>query len=452
MRSIKLVPALAAAAALVCLAPTGAAARPLHRIGHRHANAGSNCRTTLNVAPRLITAGESALAFGRLTCAPAGSEAGQPVTLYENATGSPVAIAGTGTTDTHGLFEITAPSITTNSSFYVVAGGAQSAKRSVRVGAQVSLSGPSEGTQLLAALQTGRRSSVTFSGSVSPNDAGADFALQRQNAVSGNEWRLIGHGIVTVGGTFSITHTFRAPGDANLRVVVRGNHRNAASASNVLTYEISQAQNPQLTINTSADPIAYGQSVTISGVATGAANAPLTLMARSASTHGFLPAAQVSTDGAGKYSFPAQSPLLNTSYEVRGAGKTSAVLYEGVKDTVTASIAPSTTIAAGETLTFSGAVSPDHSGHVVYLERQNAFGPSFHVVETGTLSAGSVYSIAHTVFSVGTSVFRIKIPGDGHNGATASQPFTVTVTPPKELATLTPEGPSNSSTPPTGQL
>ena len=39
-------------------------------------------------------------------------------------------------------------------------------------------------------------------------------------------------------------HTFVVPGDANIRVLVRSQRRNAPSPSNVLTYEISQAQNP----------------------------------------------------------------------------------------------------------------------------------------------------------------------------------------------------------------
>ena len=113
---------------------------------------------------------------------------------------------------------------------------------------------------------------------------------------------------------------------------------------------------------------------------------------------------------------------------------------------------PGTTIQAGQTLTFAGSVSPDHAGHVIYLERQNAAGTGFHVVEVSTLSAGSTYSIAHTIYTTGTSVFRVRIPGDPQNGGAVSQPFTIQVTPAPSPAALPPEAPGNSTLPPEGQV
>ena len=82
------------------------------------------------------------------------------------------------------------------------------------------------------------------------------------------------------------------PGDANLRVIVRSDGVNIPSESNVLTYEVSQAQNPQLTIEASSDPISFGQSVTISGVTTVVAGQPMTLLARTVHQHGFAPVAR----------------------------------------------------------------------------------------------------------------------------------------------------------------
>ena len=72
--------------------------------------------------------------------------------------------------------------------------------------------------------------------------------LQRQNAVTGDEWHRIGFGSVEAGGNYTITHTFRVPGDASIRVLVRSDRINSPSASTPLEYEISQAQNPSLTI------------------------------------------------------------------------------------------------------------------------------------------------------------------------------------------------------------
>jgi hypothetical protein len=200
----------------------------------------------------------------------------------------------------------------------------------------------------------------------------------------------------------------------------------------------------------SADPISYGQPVTISGVLAGATTPQtVTLLARTVHQAGFAPIAEVSTGAGGAYSFPAQTPVNSTLYRVQGAGQKSAVLYEGVKDVLTAEVSP-TTVQAGEALTFKGTVVPDQTGHIIYLERQNAAGTAFHVVQVGHVLPGSVYSIVHQVYVPGTKVYRIDIPGGPDNGRAISQPFTIQVTPAPASA-LTPEAPGNSSLPSEGQ-
>jgi hypothetical protein len=389
------------------------------------------------------------------------SATGQTVQLFEHSSGTPgYTLVQSTTTDARGFYELTQSGVQTDSSFYVRAHRAQSGRRQVRVAAQVTLVGPPEGTQLL----TGRPNKVTFTGTVSPADAGARVILQRQNAITGNEWRRIDRGTVEPNGTFSIVHTFIVPGDANLRVIVRSGGVNIPSPSNVLTYEISQAQNPQLTISASSDPISFGQSVTISGVAAGVSSGPVTLLARTVRQRGFAPVAQVSTDSSGAYTFPAQSPVNSTFYEVttanppcpqphgqlcRTSASRSAVLYEGVRDVLTAAVSQST-IQAGQTLTFTGTVAPDHTGHIIYLERQNVGNGNFHVVEVATVGAGSTYSIAHTVYAPGTKVFRVRIPGGPENEGAASAPFTIQVTP-APASSLPPEGPGNSGLPAEGE-
>ncbi len=447
MRSFKPVPILAAAASLLALGPAGAWASG--RAANKHSSPNGRCAVNINVAPRQITSGDSVVVFGRLRCHRRGSPngaSGQTVKLLEHAAGTPgFILAQTASTDTNGFYELTVAGVNVDSAFYVRSHGAASGSRTVRVGAQVTLSGPPEGTQLF----TGAANKVTFSGTVSPADEGARVVLQRQNAVTGNEWHRIDLGRVSATGSYSITHTFVVPGDANIRVLVRSQRRNIPSPSNVLTYEISQAQNQELTIQASADPISFGGSVTISGTVAGAAYAPVTLLARTARQHGFAPVAELKTTGSDTYTFPAQSPLASTFYEVKGAGRVSAVLYEGVKDMLIANVSQ-TTVQAGQTLTFSGSVAPDHSGSVIYLERQNASGTGFHVVEVSTVTVGSVYSIPHTVYDAGTKVFRVKIPGGPENEGAASPPFTITVTP-APAAALMPESPGNSSLPAEGQ-
>ena len=445
MRSIKLTSVLICAAMLLAVAPVGASAR-------KHPSRNGRCNVNINLAPRVISAGDSVVVFGRLRCHghPAPSLiAGATVQLLEHSFGTPgFGVVQTTSTDARGFYEFTVSQVSTNSVFFVRSRGAASGRRAVRVADQVTLSGPPEGTQLL----TGAANKVTFTGTVTPADVGARVVLQRQNAATGgDDWHRIDRGQVTAGGVFSITHTFLVPGDANIRVLVRSQGRNIPSPSNVLSYEISQAQNPALTIQASADPISYGQSVTISGmVLPGAkgAKVPVTLLARTARQRGFAPVAEVSTDAGGNYAFPAQSPIDSTFYKVKAAGKSSAVLYEGVKDVLTAQVS-ATTVQAGQSLTFSGTVAPDHTGHVIYLERQNATGGDFHVVQVAHVRVGSAYSIVHRVYEPGVKVFRVKIPGGPENEGAASTPFTITVTPAPAPALL-PEAPANSTLPSEG--
>jgi hypothetical protein len=109
-----------------------------------------------------------------------------------------------------------------------------------------------------------------------------------------------------------------------------------------------------------------------------------------------------------------------------------------------------TTVQAGQSVTFSGTVSPDHTGHAIYLERQNPHGPGFHVIQVAFVGAGSAYSIAHQLYDPGTKVLRIYIPGGPENQGAASQPFSIQVTP-APASTLLPESPGNSTLPPEGQ-
>lgn len=456
MRLGKLGPAVIAATSLLALAPAAASA-------HKHPSPLGRCSINIRVAERQITASEQVEVKGRLKCIPRASAGSQAVTLYEHVAGGAGYVPTLSTTtDASGFYKFKPPALNANTSFYVRSHGAQSGREKVRVALQVTLTGPPEGTQ----IETGAPNQQTFSGTVNPADVGARVILQRQNAVTGNEWHRIGFGLVEAGGNYTITHTFRVPGDASIRVLVRSDRINSPSASTPLEYEISQAQNPSLTIASSADPITYGQSVTISGVLAGGVSQPVTLEARTVHQQGFAPVAEATTDASGNYSFAAQAPVNSTLYRVittdpsclsapRHVGsckaplQKSAVLYEGVKNVLTAEVSP-TTVQAGEALTFKGTVAPDHTGHIIYLERQNAAGTAFHVVQVGYVLPGSEYSIVHQVYVPGTKVFRIDIPGGPDNGRAVSQLFTVLVTPAPASA-LTTEAPGNSSVPSEGQ-
>src|SRR5271154_4362438 len=194
MRLEKLGPATIAATSLLALAPAAAQA-------HKHPSPLGRCRIDISVAPRLITAGEATEVSGRLACRRHASPAAQPVTLYAHVAGSAgyVPVQST-TTEASGAYKFSTSAETANTSFYVRSHGAQSGRKHLRVAAQVTLSGPPEGTQ----IETGAPNKQTFSGTVNPTDVGARVILQRQNAVTGDEWHRIGIGEVQTDGTYSI--------------------------------------------------------------------------------------------------------------------------------------------------------------------------------------------------------------------------------------------------------
>jgi hypothetical protein len=159
-------------------------------------------------------------------------------------------------------------------------------------------------------------------------------------------------------------------------------------------------------------------------VLAGGAGQPVMLYAKSGGGN-FTQVAQTTADSNGGYSF-SQSPLFNTIYQARGAGKNSAQLFEGVKDVLTASVS-ATTVNTGDPVTFSGSVAPDQTGHVIYLQRQNPTGTGFHTVQVTVVGSGSTYSITRRLSAPGTKVFRVFIPGGPRNQGAASDPFTITV-------------------------
>jgi hypothetical protein len=444
-----LVLACAATVASLALLAGGASA-------FRHLSPGGRCRVSMQVAPRRITAGEPVVIFGRLVCLGRASAAGQTVRLFRHIPGTPgFTLVQSTTTDANGgyQFQPAEATVETNRIWHVRSHGAESANRGVRVEAKVTLSGPPEGTQIV----TGPANKVTFTGTVAPADVGARVILQRQNGLTGDEWHRIDSSRVVEGGGFTIVHTFKVPGDADLRVVVRSQGRNTPGISNILSYEISQEENPELTIVASADPIAFGQSVTISGTLAGGVDQPVTLLARTVHQRGFAPVAQATTNSTGAYVFPAQTPVNNTFYRVEGEGtasaahnekKTSAVLYEGVRDVLSAKVS-ATTVLEGQTLMFTGSVAPTHPGHVIYLERKDPSGEGFHIVQVGILSQESTFSISYEVYSVGSQVYRVYIPGGPENGRASSQLFTIQVNP-APAGMLAPESSSNSSSPSEG--
>lgn len=472
MRSIRLILALTTAAA-VTVAPTSASAAKHRGLRHSHGTAATpgHCKLTINVAPRFVQAGEAAEAFGQLTCKNGQSTAGQPVTIVQRSSGAPAPTSGAATTDGLGNYRFVSGALQTNSLFRASVSGAHSGARRVTVAANVSLSTPptpSDGSELLTGAglflgPNGHRltrvsNRITFAGTVSAAEQGAEVILQRQNTVLGEGWHRVDRGVVQAGGAFSIAHVFRVPGDANMRVVVRPFRFNGRGVSETRSYEVSQAQNPLLTIQSSANPLTYEQPTTISGALGGAAataGTPVTLLARTRLQHAFAVVGQTTTGAGGKYEFPAQKPLQSAFYRVTGAGQLSAVLFEGVKYGLTVTASP-TSAQVGQPVTFSGTVTPWHAGHVVYLQAQDRSGVGYHVIQVAAVNpptapgGPATYSFTHAFYNANVSPrkVRVKVPGDPENQGVASPLIEIALTP---AATPAPEAPGNSSLPGPGQ-
>ncbi|HTW13062.1 MAG TPA: hypothetical protein VME01_09975, partial [Solirubrobacteraceae bacterium] len=153
----------------------------------------------------------------------------------------------------------------------------------------------------------------------------------------------------------------------------------------------------------------------------------------------FKALATVNTDNTGGYSF-TQTPIHNTVYQVRtGSGATAvhtADLYVGVQDMVTLN-ASATSVSVGDAVTLSGTVTPDHTGHVFYVQRLNANG-NWVDVESGYLTSGSRYSLSYWFGQPGPIQLRVQVPGGPWDVGGVSTAVSITGTSAAPASTLPP--------------
>ncbi|MCL2419649.1 MAG: hypothetical protein FWD04_10175, partial [Conexibacteraceae bacterium] len=277
---------------------------------------------------------------------------------------------------------------------------------------------------------------VSFTGTVFPAHVNERVLLQEQTGSSGNGWHTIASGVTNSASAFTIVNRFRSAGSYTLRAYFPGDVRNIAGASPDITLTIQQQQNPSFTINGSAPVINDGQPVTISGTlfAAGSStkpqpNAPVTLYGRQLASGHLKAIASGTTDANGNYSF-TQVPLRNMIYRVDTAsGKPkmqTAALYVGVQDVVTAALsAPSITL--GSPVTVSGTVTPEHSGHLIYLQVQNSSG-EWATVAVSAVTPASTYSFTYRPGQTGTLALRVQITGGPYNVGSTSAPLALSVT------------------------
>jgi hypothetical protein len=195
---------------------------------------------------------------------------------------------------------------------------------------------------------------------------------------------------------------------------------------------------PDFTIQTSAPIVPNGQAVTILGVldspgtTTPEPNTSVSLFHKvpgSGGPYQELFTAMTGTDGA--YSFPDVHSTTNELYLVRttfAPRRHTAVLFQGVQDVVQLFASSSTSTVDGH-ITFSGTVSPDKGGHVIYLQKLGKDG-DWHNVEARFIDNASTFQFGWTFGTAGTKEFRARITGGPVNIGGASAPVTIVVSQP----------------------
>jgi hypothetical protein len=186
-----------------------------------------------------------------------------------------------------------------------------------------------------------------------------------------------------------------------------------------------------LTIHATPSHIIAGQPVLIFGRLQGSGHADqeITLWHKVSPNHGFSVIGHTHTNAAGRYEFTRAQDIVNTnrSWFVRGPGHThSDTIHEGVAAEVT--LAPSAS--EGTTrhpLTFTGQVTPAHTGSRVELQVQRGADNNWETVAGGRVGADSKYSITHAWRTPGQRAVRVFFDGDVRNLPAASDPTSVVI-------------------------
>jgi hypothetical protein len=375
-----------------------------------------------------MNAGEAPVLKGQLTCPEAAEEAGQAVTIFEHSAGTPgYEEVATATTEPDGSFTVTPPAVTSNALFYARFGRARSQRAQMRVTPLVTLTGPARGAVLPMSARLSR-TPIRFSGTVSPADTGAPVTLQRERPAGSGEWRRVAVARVNADGSFAFLHLFRAAGPVVLRAFVHRYAHRLPAVSETLSYEVSQAENPALTISAEPHSVAFGQSVAITGKLAGTPGRTVTLSSRTGGG-AFAPVSSVTTGQDGSYSF-TDIPSSTTDYRVSANSQRSMPVRVYVTYALTAT--PSATaVTEGEGFTITGTVSPASPGSRVYLKRTAPSGAGYETLGYATVGADSSYTIEVPPAAVGTATYRVQIPrSEAGIQGTATASIVVTTAPP----------------------
>jgi hypothetical protein len=413
--------ATALAAFVIAAIPSLASAAPHHNRG-----------LTIHAVPPSINAGDEVDIIGRLTGPGAG---GQTVRLWHriNPNGHFTPL-GTRTTDSAGRYEFTRADgiVDSNRSWFVAGPGATHSKVvHERVAALVSID-PDPASGGVVPAET--RQPVTFSGHVTPDHSGQIVKLQ-VSLDQGDNWRTIKTDPLGAGSNYSIAEAWRTDGPREVRVILPPDARNTRGISDTVTVQVQQRQVTGFSIQSSDQLIPYNSQATISGVvdqpggSTPDPSAIVSLYAHMPHGGPYKVVQTTTTGSDGGYTFTVQ-PSTNEWYVAKLTFTPrihSAALFQGVQDLVSMTGPSSATV--DQHVDFTGTVTPDKSGHVIYLQKLGADN-QWNTVEVRTVSSASTFSFGWTFGAAGTKQFRARILGGPVDIGGASSPVSVTVTDP----------------------
>jgi phospholipase C len=182
-----------------------------------------------------------------------------------------------------------------------------------------------------------------------------------------------------------------------------------------------------LSLASSPNPSTDGQAVTISGRLFGPrhARSVVLLWRRLPGERRFHPTAVTRTDRSGNYSLTVVLDG-NRWWYVTARGFRSRTVHQRVASLIT--LASSETRAApSDEVTFSGSVSPPHSGQQLTLQELGPTG--WQPVAQGTLDGASTFSVDYAFTTDGTYQLRAFLLGGKHNIDSHSPTVIVTVNP-----------------------
>jgi len=191
-------------------------------------------------------------------------------------------------------------------------------------------------------------------------------------------------------------------------------------------------QNHHLTIAATPNPIAAGDGVLVYGQLRGSdiSGQAITLYQHAIeSSHGYTVVGTTTTNSFGFYEFtePQGTVVNDTDWFVRGPdGSHSRTVHERVQALVTLN-ASSTSSDTAHPIVFTGTVTPNHAGGLVFLQAQRGSSDDWRTLKSGRLDGSSNYSIPFRWRRPGERDVRVVFRSDRRNLRGVSDPVTVDI-------------------------